>query len=58
MMWQWRLNTNISLHLVAMRQMAAEGQSDRMVSDMEVCKKQRGGIEFLHVEEMVLTDIH
>ena len=38
--------------------MAAEGQSDRMVSDMEVHMKQRCGTEFLHVEKMAPTDIH
>jgi len=33
---QWRLNlpTNIPLHVVAVQQMAAEGQSDRMASDV------------------------
>ena len=31
--------------------MAAEGQSDEMVSDMEACVKQRCIIEFLHVEK-------
>ena len=30
---------------------AAEGQSDRMVSDTEVCMKQRCVSEFLHVEK-------
>ena len=38
--------------------MAAEGQSDKMVSDMEVCMKQKYGIEFLHVEKVALIDIH
>ena len=38
--------------------MAAEGQSDRMASDMEVHMKQRGGIECLHAEKMAPTDIH
>jgi len=38
--------------------MAAEGQSDKMVSDMKVLMKQRGGSEFLHVEMMTPTDIH
>ena len=28
--------------------MAAEGQSDRMVSDVEVCMKQKRVLEFLH----------
>ena len=41
-----------------MWQMAAEGQSDKMVSDMKVLMKQRGGTEFLHVEMMTPTDIH
>jgi len=38
--------------------MAPEGQCYRMASDMEVCVKQRYGIEFLHVEKIVSTDIH
>ena len=38
-----------------MWQMAVEGQSDKMASDMEV---QRCGIEFLHVEKMAPIDIH
>jgi len=38
--------------------MAAEGQSDRMVSNMEVCMEQRCFTEFLHVEKMAPTDIH
>ena len=36
--------------------MAAEGQSDKMASDMEVCLKQRCGIEFLHAEKKASTD--
>ena len=28
---------NIPLHSVSMRQMAAEGQSDKMATDTEVC---------------------
>ena len=31
--------------------MAAEGQFDKMVSDVEVCMKQRCVTEFLHVEK-------
>ena len=31
--------------------MAAEGKSDRMASDMEVCMKQRGTFLFFHVEK-------
>ena len=38
--------------------MAAEGQSDKMASDMEVCTEQRCGTEFLHVDKMALTGIH
>jgi len=34
--------------------MAAEGQSDRMVSDMEVWMKQSGGTEFPNKEKMHL----
>ena len=49
---------NIPLHVVAVLQMAAEGQSDKMASDMEVQMKQRGVAEFLHVEKMAPTDIH
>ena len=35
--------------------MAAEGQSDRIVSDMEVYMKQRCVIKFLHAEKMAPT---
>ena len=38
--------------------MAAEGQSDTMASDMEVCMAQRCGTEFLLAEKMPLIDIH
>ena len=39
--------------------MAAEEQSDKMASEMEVCMKQReGGIGFFHVEKMAHIDIH
>jgi len=38
--------------------MAAEGQSDSIVSDMEVQMKQRCVTEFLRVEKMAPTDIH
>jgi len=37
------LPTNIPLHVVAMQQVAAEGQSDKMVSDMKACMTQRCG---------------
>ena len=52
------LSPHIPFHVVAVWQTAVEGQSDRMVSDMEVWMKQRCGIEFIHVEKMVPTDIH
>ena len=38
--------------------MAAEGQSNRMASDMEACMKQRCVIEFLHAEIIAPIDIH
>jgi len=38
--------------------MAAEGQSDKMVSDLEVQMKQRCVNEFLHVQKIALIDIH
>ena len=38
--------------------MAAEGQSDKMMSDMEVQMKQRCVTEFLHAEKIAPTDIH
>lgn len=38
--------------------MAAEGQSETTVSDMEVLMKKRCGIEFLHVEKMAPIDIY
>ena len=44
---------NISLHFVAVRQMATEGQSDRMVPDMEVHMKRKCVTEFLWVENTV-----
>jgi hypothetical protein len=58
--WQYRVNlpANIPLNFVAVRQMTAEGQSIKMVSDMEVRMKQRCVIEFLHVEKIASNDIH
>ena len=38
--------------------MIAEGQSDKMVSDMEVHMKQRCAIEFLHAEKITPNDVH
>ena len=40
-----------------MRQMAAERQSDKLMSDMETHLKQRGGIEFVHVRNIAAIDI-
>ena len=38
--------------------MAAEGQSDKMVSDMAVHMEQRCGVEFPHAENIAAIDIH
>ena len=38
--------------------MAAEGHSDRMAFDMEVCMETKCVTEFLHAEIMASTDIH
>jgi len=38
--------------------MAAEGQSDKLASDVEVWMKKRCVIEFLHAEKMTLIVIH
>ena len=47
------------LCIVAVGQTAAEGQSDRMVSDMEVNEaKVTKFTKSLHVEKMPPTDIH
>jgi len=37
--------------------MAAERQSDTVVADMEMCRKERCGAEFQHVEDMAFIDI-
>ena len=60
MVWQQRLNlpTNILLHLFAVQQMAAEGQSDRMTSGTEMQMKQRCVIESFYEEKMTPFDIH
>ena len=47
---------NIPLHFVAVEQLAEEGQSDRMASDMEVHLEQVCH-EFLYAEKMAPTDI-
>jgi len=38
--------------------MAAEGQSDTMASDMEVCMEQRCGTDFLNEKKTAPADIH
>ena len=69
MVWQQRLNltTNILLHFIAMQQVAAEGQSDKMASDTEVYMKcvteflhefHHCVTEFLHAEKMAPTNVH
>lgn len=58
--WQHRLNLSISILLqsVAMQQVAAEGQSDSMVSDMEVQEEHKCVTEFFHEKKkLVLTDV-
>ena len=49
---------DILLNFVAMRQMTAEGQSDKMASDMEMWMKHRCVTEFLHAEQIAPSDIH
>jgi len=44
-------------HHPAMWQMAAEGHSDKVMSDLKVCMNQRC-TEFLHAEKNVPIDIH
>jgi len=47
----------LQLQFVAMQQTAAEGQSDKMMSDMEVRMKQRCVIGFLRAEKMAPINI-
>jgi hypothetical protein len=55
---QVETSANILLSFVAVRQMAAEGQIDKMVSDMEVHMKQRCVTELLHAEKFGPNYIH
>ena len=57
--WQKRLNlpTNILLPVVAERQMAAEGRSDRMATYMRARIRQRCVSEFLHVGKNGAIDV-
>jgi len=52
--WQQKQNlpTNILLHVVAMRQAAAQGQFATMISDREVLMRQRYINEFIHMEKL------
>ena len=58
--WQQSLDlpTNIPFHFVAVKQMAVEGQFDKMVSDMEVLMQQKCVTEFLGGEKMAPSGIH
>lgn len=51
--WQQGLNfaVSIPLHVVAVQQVAVEGQPDKMASHKEVHMEQSCGIEFLHGEK-------
>ena len=53
-----KLPTNIPLHFVAVWQMGAERQSDKMASDTDMHRMQRCVAEFLYVEKMAFSDIH
>jgi len=58
--WQSRMNLSINflLHFVAVQQTAAEGQSVKMMSNMEMWMKQRSVIEFFHAVKMTPIDNH
>jgi len=47
-----------SVTFCCVQQITAEGQPDRMASDMEVHMKKKRVIEFFHMENMAHTDIH
>ena len=49
---------SMPLHFVAVQRMAAEGQPEKMASDMEVSMEKRCGAEFLHAEKVASVDIH
>jgi len=50
-----KIPTSVSLHFVAMWQMAA---ICKMAHDVEVCMKKSYGIKFLHAKKMSHSDIH
>ena len=54
----WTFPPNIPLDAAAVWQMAAEGQSDKLASDMEVYINEGCLIESLHTGKMAPTDIH
>ena len=55
--YRLKLSTNALLNFLAVGQMAAEGQSDKMASDMEVHMKQRCVTEFLHAKKLHLLTL-
>ena len=54
----WIFPSVFPLYFIFVWQMAAEKQSDQMLSDMEVCMKQRWIAEFFHAEIMASIHIH
>ena len=61
LVWHQRLNLlrHILLHvIIAVQQLAAEGQTDRMVSDMEMHMKYKCVIEFRHVKNIASIYTH
>lgn len=54
----WTFPPNILLHVVAVWQLAAEGHSDKMASDVEVHMKQSCVTELFHEENMAPIDSH
>lgn len=52
------LPANIPLHTVAVPQRAAEGQSDKVASDIKVHVEKRCVLEFLLAEKIAFTDMH
>jgi len=48
-------STNIPLHFVTMQQMAAEGQSDRVASDTELCTELNSSLNALETTVAMLA---
>jgi len=53
----WTFLPTLHYILLPCDRLAAQGQSDKMASDMEVCRRQRCVTEFLHAEKMAPIDI-